>query len=253
MYIDIEKAKEKFIEYANNFDTTEKMIDLKLNHSLRVMEISKEIAKKMNLNEEDTEIATIIGLLHDIARFEQYTQYRTFRDIDSRDHGDWAFEILNKDIRKYVDTDKYDDLIKIAVKNHNKFEIEPNLSEKELLFCKIIRDADKLDIFYEATYAFWIGKTEQVNNSEINEKAYKAFCNHQLIKRVKGENYDDYNKVITTIAFIFDLNFQESFKILKEKDYINIIMNRFNYKNPEIENNIKRIANEYINNKVGIN
>ena len=252
MYIDIEKAKEEFFKYVNNFDTNEKMIDLKLNHSIRVMEISNNLARKMNLNEEDTEIATIIGLLHDIARFEQYTQYKTFRDVDSRDHGDWAIEILNKDIRKYVKTDKYDSLIKLAIKNHNKFEIEPNLNERELLFCKIIRDADKLDILYEATYAFWIGKTEQVNNSEINKNAYKSFCDHQLIKRVKGENYDDYNKVITTVAFIFDLNFKESFKILKEKDYINIILNKFNYKDSKIENNIKRIANEYINKKVGI-
>lgn len=31
--------------------------------------------------------------------------------------------------------------------NHNKFEIEENLNDMELLHCKIIRNADKLDNF----------------------------------------------------------------------------------------------------------
>ena len=49
----------------------------------------------------------LIGLLHDIARFEQYTKYKTFRDSISIDHGDLGVEILfeEKEIEKY-DLDK---------------------------------------------------------------------------------------------------------------------------------------------------
>ncbi|MBP3256296.1 MAG: HD domain-containing protein [Clostridia bacterium] len=253
MYIDIEKAKKEFVNYAKNYDLNDPMIDLKLNHSLRVMVVANRLANMMNLNEEDIEIATIIGLLHDIARFEQYTQYKTFRDVDSRDHGDWGIEILDKDMRKYVETNKYDLLIKTAIKNHNKFEIENGLDERTLFFCKLIRDADKLDILYEATFMFWKNSVEQVNNSELNQNAYNDFLKHKLIKRVKGENYDDFNKVITTTAFIFDINFKESFEILYKEDYLNKIINRFNYKRPEIQEKIRQEANDYIKNKVGIN
>lgn len=253
MYIDIEKAKEEFINYANKYDLTDPMIKLKLSHSLRVMEVSNELAKMMNLNEEDTEIATIIGLLHDIARFEQQTNYHTFRDSDSIDHGDLAFEILNKDIRKYVDNDKYDSLIKTAIKNHNKFEIEQDLNERELFFCKLIRDADKLDILYEATYEFWQNNRDEVNNSELNEHVYNSFKNHELVKRIKGENYDNINNVITVLAFIFDINFKESFEIIYNKNYINKIIDSFNYKDQDVQETIRTTANEYIKNKVGIN
>ena len=58
--------------------------------------------------------------------------------------------LLIKDIRKYIENDKYDEIIRKAIKNHNKFEIEKRLTEKELIFAKIIRDADKIDIIYES-------------------------------------------------------------------------------------------------------
>ena len=252
MYINIEKAKEEFTNYVKNFDLSDPMIDLKLNHSFRVMNLSNQLSQKMNLNEEDTQIATIIGLLHDIGRFEQYTKFRTFRDIDSIDHGDLGVEILNSDIRKYVETDKYDSLIKLAVKNHNKFEIEPNLSKRESFFCKLIRDADKLDILYEATSMFWKDTKDQVNNSEINNDVYESFLNYKLAKRIKGDIYANFNQVISTVALAFDIYFKESFEILYEKDYINKILNSFNYKYPEIQEKIRKQVNEYIKNKVGI-
>lgn len=253
MYINIEKAKEEFINYAKTFDLEDPMIKLKLSHSLRVMEVSNTLAKMMNLNEEDTEIATVIGLLHDIARFEQQTKFHTFKDTESIDHGDFAVEILNKDIRKYVENDKYDSIIKTAIKNHNKFEIETGLDERELFFCKLIRDADKLDIIYEAAFEFWKENVNEVNTSELNENVFNSFKNHELVKRIKGQNYDNFNNVITVIAFIFDINYKESFEIIYTQDYINKILDRFNYKDTSIQETIKNIANEYVKNKVGIN
>jgi HD superfamily phosphohydrolase YqeK len=252
MYIDLERAKEEFIKYVKTFDLKDSMIVLKLNHSLRVMEVSKTLAKRMRLNEEDTEIAAIIGLLHDLARFEQYTQYKTFRDLDSKDHGDWAVEILEKDMRKYVETDKYDDLTKVAIRNHNKLEIEPNLDERKLFFCKLIRDADKLDIFFEAAFIFWDESIDEVNNSELAKEVYEQFCNHQLVKRVKDKKYINYDSVIVTVAFIFNIYFKESFEYLHEQNYINIILDKFDYKDKKIAKNIKKIANDYIKEEVGM-
>lgn len=63
------------------------------------MKISKRIAKGMKLTQEEIDIATLIGLLHDIARFEQYTKYHTFKDAESIDHGDLGAEILKKTLK----------------------------------------------------------------------------------------------------------------------------------------------------------
>ena len=254
MNIDLEKAREEFLKYTEKFNLEDENIKRKQLHSLRVMGISKQIATKIGLTQEEVDIATLIGLLHDIARFEQYTQFQTYSDINSFDHGDYALEILNKDIRKYIETDEYDDIIKKAIKNHNKLEIEKGLTEKEKLFAKIIRDADKIDIFYEALNIFWIDAIKIIENDKIDAYVEEQFNQLKQIKlgRIKYKK-NSINKIIIIIAFIFDINFKISFEILKEKDYINKMINRFKFKDEETKEKIekiRKIANEYINMKV---
>lgn len=255
MEIDLEKAKEEFIKYTSKYDLTNPNIDRKKYHSFRVMEISKEIATNMKLKQEDIEIATLIGLLHDIARFEQYTQFKTFNDLESVDHGNYGVKILFEDgmIRKFVETNKYDEIIKKAIKNHNKFVIESGLTEREELFAKIIRDADKIDIIYEGTEIFWKNQEEEINNSVISENIWKQIKKEQLVKREKGIKLENIDSVLSIVAFIYDINFKESFKILQERNYINLILNRFDLKDKnakEIIEKIKKITNEYIQKKI---
>lgn len=250
--IDLNKAKEEFIKYTSNYDLENENIDRKKYHSFRVMEISKQIATNMKLEQEEIELATLIGLLHDIARFEQYKQFKTFKDLESFDHGDYAVEILEKDIRKYIQTEKYDEIIKKAIKNHNKLEIEQKLTEKEELFAKIIRDADKIDILYEAVEMFWKNEEEKVNNSIISESVWNQISKEQLIKREKGVKIENIDKVISVIAFIYDINFKESSQILKDKNYIDLIINRFKLKDNETKEKIEEIrknAKQYLEEK----
>ena len=246
MIIDLEKAKKEFLKYTENYDLTNENINRKQGHSIRVMNISKQIATELNLTEEQIQIATLIGLLHDIARFEQYTQYQTYNDNRSFDHGDYGVEILNKDMRKYIKTDKYDKLIKMAIKNHNKFEIEEGLNEEESLFAKIIRDADKIDILYEAVSMFWNGEEKDINNTEISSKVMEKIEERELIKRDKNKAFCGIDKVMSVLAFIFDINYKPSFKIIKENDYINKIIDRFEFKDKE---KVRNIALQYLQEK----
>lgn len=253
MVIDLEKAKSEFLKYTEGFDLDNENIRRKKYHSLRVMAVAERIAKYLNLSEEQIEVASLIGLLHDIARFEQYTQFKTFNDLLSFDHGDYALKILDRDMRKYVEFSEYDSLVKVAIRNHNKYEIENGLSEKELLFSKIIRDADKIDIFYEAVEMFWNGLENQVNSTEISENVEIQFKNQTQIKREKNNNTQNVDGIIGVIAFIYDINFSESFKILKERDFINKILDRFDFKDKKTKDKVKEIrelAYKYINEKI---
>lgn len=250
--IDIEKDKQEFLKYVNNFDNTEYCIEQKKQHSLRVMEISKEIAEKLKLEKEKIELATLIGLLHDIARFEQYTIYRTFRDFDSIDHGDYGVQILEKDIRKYIDINQYDEIIKKAVKNHNKYKIEKGLNLEEELYAKIIRDADKLDIIYEAVDVFWKEKKEvqEIENGKLSEKMLEDFYSYKVANNINRISMAD--QILRFASFIFDINFKCSLEILRENDNISKMIDRFNYQIPETEEELKKIkqfANNYINEK----
>ena len=84
---------EKFKEYVDSFEK-EDAIKYKYNHSLRVMDLSIDIAKSLKLNEEDLKLVKLIGLLHDIGRFEQVKRYHTFIDKNSINHGELGVEIL---------------------------------------------------------------------------------------------------------------------------------------------------------------
>ena len=249
--IDLEKAKEEFIKYVSNYDESIEQIKRKKEHSFRVMQLSTQIAQSLNLTQDGVELATLIGLLHDIARFEQYTIYKTFRDVDSIDHGDYGEKILkqNEYIRKYIDISDYDNIIFKAIRNHNKFEVEKNLTQEEEIFAKIIRDADKLDIFYEASEMFWKDAKKLVENSTLTPEVEEQFIKRNTIERKKEVKSNQLDKMVEAISFIFDVNFTKSFHIIKENDYINKIISQFNFNKEETKRKIEKIreiANEYI-------
>lgn len=249
--MDLNKSKDEFIKYTEKYDLNESKIEIKQEHSIRVMNISREIAQELQLSQEEVDIATLIGLLHDIARFEQFKRYHTFRDAQSIDHGDLGVEILNKDIRKYIETDKYDELIKLAVKNHNKYKIQEGLDAKQKLFAQIIRDADKIDIIYEAIGILWQKRQNEVEESKITPAIFEQVLKNQLIKSEDRKTILD--DVIAIVAFIFDINFKVSFEILKNRDYINKMLDRYNFKESKTKEQIeeiRKIANLYIEQKI---
>lgn len=145
----MENEVKLFKEFVSRYDHSNLDILLKHKHSLRVMNVCKRIAKDLGLNDEEVKLASLIGLLHDLGRFDQIVEYPIYYDHLSFDHGALAVEILkdNDYLRSYINTNKYDDIIYKAIYNHNKPYIEDGLDEKELLFTKILRDADKIDIF----------------------------------------------------------------------------------------------------------
>mgnify|MGYP003206900974 FL=1 len=115
--IDITRANLAFEEYIKNYDIKNKMIKLKVDHIKRVSKIAKQIAINLNLSREDIELAELIGLLHDIGRFEQVKRYNTFWDQRSVSHGLLGVEVLFEDnrIRNFIISDKYDKIIITAI------------------------------------------------------------------------------------------------------------------------------------------
>ena len=241
-------AIEEFKNYTNNYLDYGEMITLKINHTLRVVDYCERIAKSLNLNEEEIEIAKVIGLLHDIGRFEQWKVYNTFNDRNSIDHADFGVEVLLKDnyLRKYIKDEKYDEIILNSIKYHNKYEIPSNLDEKTTLFAKLIRDADKIDILYLRIS----GELETVvDDNSINESVYNTLMNKKSINRKDLKTKTD--RLGVSLGFIFDINYRESFSILKENNYMNLIIDVFEEKANTEElkeqlEEIRKVINEYI-------
>ena len=121
--INIEKARQELTQHAKKQETENFRVSRKLDHILRVAKISKKLATKLELTEEQIQLAELIGLLHDIGRFQQYQLFHANTSsivLDTTtqyNHGEAGVEILKKDnyIRKYIQDPKYDEIILTAV------------------------------------------------------------------------------------------------------------------------------------------
>lgn len=230
-----------FDKYFMGFDIEDKMIQFKYNHSYRVLHQCDEISFVLNLDEDDNYIACLIGLLHDIGRFPQWTKNKSFSD-ELLDHAKLGVEILFDEgkIKDYdVSFEEYE-IIKKAILNHNKFKIDDDLTVREKLHSKIIRDADKIDILYELAEGILM-KNNDLEDIFISEEYFKQFT---LMKPLKNcEKTNDLDKIVLKIAFIFDLNFEYSKQIIKKEKYIEKILNRFKIKNEKALSQIQEIKN----------
>ena len=150
--------------------------------------------------------------MHDIARFKQATQYNTFYDLKSFDHGDIGYTILKENdyISKYIQDEESKTIILKAVKNHNKFSIEDGLNDRELFFAKLVRDSDKLDILDKQRNEI------NDNSTTIDDDVLKAFKEHRLFKR-DGTKRNDATQIVQNLRLVFDLNFERSLEIIKKK------------------------------------
>ena len=239
------------------FDLNNKMIMHKVNHTYRVVNNAKYICEDMELDDEDKDLAMVIALLHDIGRFDQAKQMKTFReDITNYDHATLGVKLLfeQNEIRNFIPTAKYDEIIKKAIANHSKYILdESGMTDWERLHAKIIRDADKIDSFSAKTtddIQIMANITEQdIEESKITDKVFEDFMKEKTIfSKDRKTGIDIW---VSYIAFVFGLEFNSSLKLIKEKDYVNQLFNRFNYKMDfEKMNRLRDKANDYLNSRL---
>ena len=105
MIIDRERVKNTFAEYTSGYNATDQKIKLKIDHTYRVAELCELIASDLKLDEYETDVAWLTGMLHDVGRFEQIKRYNTFNDAQSVDHANFGADLLFKEglIDTYVD------------------------------------------------------------------------------------------------------------------------------------------------------
>ena len=232
------EAKNLFNSYYGKFDISQSGIYRKYDHTMRVVDYAEEIAKSLDLSEEDIDLARQCALFHDIARFKQWDEYKTFEDAQSFDHGDEGYNILKE-------LGVTDEIILLSTKYHNKYAVPDDVDYRTKIFCNITRDADKLDILMEQK------KVCEDIEYKVAKTAVEDIKNHRQVHNLKYSDYTDATVLLRCVAFIFDLNYKKSFEIIKETDVVNkkfdLILERFN---EDEMKELKRICNEYIDERI---
>ena len=108
MKIDRKRALKTFADYTEVYDSKDEKVRLKIEHTYRVSSLCEQIAQSLDMEEADVDLAWLIGLLHDIGRFEQLKNYGTFNDEQSIDHAQYGADILFKQGRLWDYIDKSD-------------------------------------------------------------------------------------------------------------------------------------------------
>ena len=283
-----------FAEYVRNYDPSDGKIKLKIDHTYRVAGLCQSIAKSLGLSGADVDIAWLLGMLHDIGRFEQIKRFGTFNDAHSVDHAEFGADLLFRDglIRKFAEgyyekcelADLANDeagqvysrqgdyeeaklnseqvkfsegnfrngqincekgqfdsgksilksqyekngmkkdagLLELAIRQHNKYRVKEGLTDRELMFCNILRDADKVDIFkvnadipmeiiYDVT-------TDELKNGVITKEVLDSFYKRETVLKSVRKSAVDH--IVGHISLLFELVYPESYRQAKKQGYV---------------------------------
>lgn len=209
----IERLIEKFKEYISRYDMTNENILNKYNHSIRVMRMAIKYSKDLSFNEEDIELAAIIGLLHDIGRFEQIQRTIANQEL-VKDEIEYGIKILFEDgiIKEFTDNELWYPIIRYAIKNHNKKEIcYEGATERMIKHAKLIRDCDKLDII--SGHAVSPYKVREADDSDISDRIREKFYREEQLD--KSELKTNNERLLIKFAMVFDINYNQFFPDLK--------------------------------------
>lgn len=234
-HLEIKSAKTIFFDDAQIVDG----IILKEKHTWKVVKNCENLAKHLNLNEHDSLLAKMIGLFHDVGRFYQFTVYRTFNDALSENHAKLGLKVI-KDLPFIAKLDEEDlATLKFAIGNHNAKEIAPTENQRHLAFAKLIRDADKIDI-YRVLKPF-LGPTD---GTGCSPDFVDLFVAGKQCDYTKMRTQDD--RKLVRLMWVYDVYFAWSLQQIV--DYIEDIINNL-VQDEKMMQGITRLRN-YIQEKL---
>lgn len=240
MNIDREKVKKVFAEYVRHYDVEDTKIRLKILHTYKVSELCEEIAldlfsttvmRERTSAQKEIDLAWLIGMLHDIGRFEQVRRYHTLFDAESVSHAALGTEILFEEgmLTRFIMAEPEDPdvgVLRAAIAYHSDYRIPGDLDERTRMFCQILRDADKIDIFRvncetSLEDIYHITK-EELMHAEVSEDVMENFMRRQATPREIRKTPVDY--VVGMISMAFELVYPISRKIAARQGYLDHLL-----------------------------
>ena len=291
MKIDRQHVQDVFGKYTDAYDSKDPKIALKIEHTYHVAEVADQVAHSLGLSQEDCDLAWILGMLHDVGRFEQVRRYGTFVDSQSIAHALMSCQVLfpedygveesvframpnghfgslsdyliagdgtgddetevgmegcaddNKvdtaldeksDGKHKAESDEWRHIIKLAISVHSALRIPDDISEREAMFCNILRDADKVDIFrvnVETPLTDIINTTEEeIRTSCVTADVMPAILEHHVVPRDRKFTAADH--IVSHCCLAFELVYKKSREIAVEQGYLKTLT-EYVSENPE--------------------
>jgi len=203
---------------------------LKEVHTYRVCANIALLSRRLNLTLGDTLLARTSALLHDVGRFNQYRRYKTFNDRNSCDHAELGIAALSSHDVLSICPAAERKLIRDAVRYHNAAVLAPDRSERVLFFTRLLRDADKLDIwkvFCDHYRECRLHPDRDPNRTIVLELPDRPECSQAVLTALQQGHFartEDLRTIIDfkllQISWVYDLNFRPAFELLRRREYL---------------------------------
>ncbi len=226
---------------------------LKKEHTRRVRAEITGLGRELELEEADLLLADTLALFHDLGRFEQYSRYRTFVDRDSEDHAALGVKILKEHRVLAGLEERTSELILKAVSYHNRVLLPEEESPRCLFFTRLLRDADKLDIWKVVTDYYQRKDPARDRAIELglpdtpgfSPEVGEALLQKEIVRADLLRNLNDFK--LLQVGWVYGLNFPASFERVRRRGYLEIIR-RYLPRTKEIDRLFK-MAGDYLRDK----
>jgi hypothetical protein len=234
-----------FDTYTSRFFSDDEYVNahlrIKREHTRRTGEEILLLAEQLALDEQQKRTAEMIALFHDVGRFPQFAEYRTYNDARSVDHARLSVEILRgegvlaalrREQRQWIET---------AIEHHGRKSLPPDLRGQPLLFAKLIRDADKLDILrivvevyqrHQSQPGTMSFQSELPDEPRVSPEVLEAVLNERLVDHASLRTLNDMR--LCQLGWVYDMNFAAALVRLRERGFLPQLL-RFLPATPEID------------------
>ncbi len=219
-----------FLSYVSGFSSQEpeknKMFKTKIEHTMVVCREIGQLGQEMHLDQDGIILARIMGLFHDVGRFEQVRRFGTFMDRSSLDHGKLGEQILRENqVLDQLDHEQQELVFK-AVRYHNRKELPPVEDEAFIFFTSLLRDADKLDI-YRVVRDRLAGDEQSGTGAPSRAKPCHGSCSQKVLQSLEEgrivdseEIKSDTDYALLLISWVYDIHYAQTARRLQTRGYI---------------------------------
>ena len=189
---------------------------LKIAHTTRVCGNMEQLARAIDMHDDQIRIAETVGLFHDIGRFEQYRRYQTFNDRESTNHATLGIDELKKAaVLDPLPATEQTSIVE-AIRFHNTPALPNGMPPPRMVFMRMIRDADKLDIWKVfADYYRHERRPEAVVFQHLPDLPTWETAIVDAIAAKRMARLQDMKSLIDLkllhLSWVFDLHFRETF------------------------------------------
>ncbi len=217
-----------FIGYVGSYPAADP-VTLKKEHSLKVCQEILGIGSQLNMDTETMLLAETVALFHDIGRFEQYSRYGTFVDRKSENHADLGVKVLReKGILDLLDK-RSRDVVFESILNHNRLRIPEGETESVAFFSKLLRDADKIDIYRVVTDYYRDPSASRSaaieldlpDTPDVSAEILDCLRTGRLADHRGLTSLNDFK--LLQLGWVYDFNFPPSLRIVRDRGYLQML------------------------------